>query len=148
MASDRLIKDFMTLDHARTAIHTALARVNSAYGQVVFNEWVLVSMRDNRGAILAYEGPRAESFKQRFTLDMAGMMKELAGQKLSVGDFAFATTAEGTNYDGCMRIGDTSYLFCNHTERTMDDIRENPLWRAAQKPWVELSQVIAANPVE
>lgn len=148
MACVRLIKNPMTLDDARKAIHTALARVNTAYGQEVFNEWVLVSLRADRGVILAYEGPRAESFKQRFTFDMAAMMKELAGQKLSVGDFAFATTAEGTNYDGCMRVGDTSYLFCNHTERTMDDIRENPLWRAAQKPWVEFSQVIATDPVE
>lgn len=138
----------MTLADARAAILTSLARVNVAYGQPLFNEWVLISLRSDRSAILAYEGPRAESYKKHFTLDMASMMKELAHQKLGVGDFAFATEAHGTHYDGCMRVGATSYLFCNHTQRTMTEIRQSPLWLSAQKHWVELSQAVSADPLE
>ncbi len=137
----------MTLAEARDAIHTALARANAAYGQPLFNEWVLVSLRADRGAILSYDGPRAESYKKQFTHDMASMMKELAGHKLVVGDFAFAAEAHGTHYDGCMRVGATSYLFCNHTQRTMTEIRQSPLWLNAQKHWVELSQTVSSDPL-
>ncbi|MBA3849570.1 MAG: hypothetical protein C0502_06185 [Opitutus sp.] len=137
----------MNLANARTAVAAALGRMNAAYGQPVFNEWVLVSLRADRGAILAYEGPRQEKYKQQFTLDLQTMLKELSGQKLGVGDFAFASDAAGTHYDACLRLGESSYLFCNHLTRTMREIRENPLWIEAQKPWVELSQKFLADPL-
>lgn len=138
----------MNLAAARPLIAAALARMNSAYGQAVFNEWVLVSLRADRGAIMAYEGPRAEKYKQQFTLDLGSMLKELAGQRLGVGDFAFASDAAGTHYDACLRLGDSSYLFANHLTRTMAEIRDNPLWLNAQKSWAELSQKFAADPLE
>jgi hypothetical protein len=138
----------MNLADARTVVSATLARMNSAYGDTVFNEWVLVSIRADRGAILAYEGPRPEKYKQHFTLDLSSMLKELAGQKLGVGDFAFAADAAGTHYDACLRLGDTSYLFCNHTTRTMTQIRQSPLWLAAQKHWAELSQKFAGDSLE
>jgi hypothetical protein len=138
----------MNLAEARDTVAAALTKMNQAYGQPVFNEWVLVSLRADRGAILAYEGPRAESYKQQFTTDVASMLKELAGHKLGVGDFAFATAAHGTHYDACLRLGDSSYLFCNHTTRTMTEIRATTTWLAAQRLWVELSQKFAADPLE
>lgn len=138
----------MNLADARHLVSTALARMNGAYGQTVFDEWVLVSIRADRGAILAYEGPRAETYKKQFTFDIASMLRELAGQKLSVGDFAFAADAHGTHYDGCMRLGESSYLFCNHTQRTMLEIRQSATWLAAQKAWVELGARFAGDPLE
>jgi hypothetical protein len=137
----------MNLVDARTSVAAALARMNAAYGEPVFNEWVLVSLRADQNAILAYDGPRPEKYKQHFTLDLASMLKELAGQKLGVGDFAFAADAPGTHYDACLRLGESSYLFCNHTTRTMTQIRQSPLWLSAQKSWVELSQLCAADPL-
>jgi len=138
----------MNLVDARTAVAAALARMNATYGETVFNEWVLVSLRADRNAILAYEGPRPEKYKQHFTLDLASMLKELAGQKLGVGDFAFAADAAGTHYDACVRLGETSYLFCNHTTRTMTQIRQSPHWLNAQKHWAEVCQKFAADPLE
>ena len=138
----------MNLADARPVIVSAFSRMNAAYGEPVFNEWVLVSIRSDRGAIMAYDGPRAEKYKQQFTLDLSSMLKELAGQKLGVGDFAFASDAVGTHYDACLRLGETSYLFANHITRTMAEIRQSPLWLAAQKPWVELSQKFGADPLE
>jgi hypothetical protein len=138
----------MNLADARSLIAAAMGRMNAAYGQPVFNEWVLVSIRADRGAIMAYEGPRAEKYKQQFTLDLGSMLKELAGQKLGVGDFAFASDAAGTHYDACLRLGDSSYLFANHITRTMTEIRDNPLWLNAQKAWVELSHKFAGDPLE
>lgn len=138
----------MNLVDARTLLVAALARMNAAYGETVFNEWVLVSLRADRNAILAYEGPRPEKYKQHFTLDLASMLKELAGQKLGVGDFAFAADAVGTHYDACIRLGEASYLFCNHTTRTMAQIRLSPHWLTAQKHWAELAARFATDPLE
>lgn len=138
----------MNLVDARALVSAALGRMNAAYGETVFNEWVLVSLRSDRNAILAYEGPRPEKYKQHSTLDLASMLKELAGQKLGVGDFAFAADAAGTHYDACLRLGASSYLFCNHTLRTMTQIRQSSLWLGAQKHWVELSQKFASDPLE
>ncbi len=137
----------MTLADARTVIAAAFARMNTAYGEPVFNEWVLVSMRADGGAILAYDGPRAEKYKQQFTRDLGSMLRELATHKLGVGDFAFASDAAGEHYDACLRLGDSSYLFANHVTRTMNEIRASAHWVNAQRAWVELSQKFAADPL-
>jgi hypothetical protein len=138
----------MNLADAHSTVSATLARMNSAFGQPVFNEWVLVSLRADRGAILAYEGPRADSYKKQFTFDIASLLREIASQKLSVGDFAFAAAAHGTHYDACMRLGESSYLFCNHTERTMSEIRQSATWLSAQKSWAEMGARFAGDPLE
>jgi len=138
----------MNLPDARTAIAAALSRMNAAYAETVFDEWVLVSIKAERGTILAYHGPRAESFKQSFTADIQPLRAEIANQNLAVGDFAFAPDATGTRHDACLRTGESSFLFCNHTSKSIADIRAKPLWRAAQKPFVQLSDLFRANPVE
>jgi hypothetical protein len=138
----------MTLDDARNATLATFGRMNAAYHQVVFDEWVLVSIKPDRSAILAYHGPRGESFKQTFATDILPLRAELAEQKLAVGDFAFAAGGAGTKHDACMRVGEAGFLFCNHTIKSMAEIRENPLWREAQKPFVELSSKFRADPLE
>ena len=138
----------MTLNDARTAITAALARMNAAYAETVFDEWVLASIKAERGTILAYTGPRADKFKQSFTADIQPLREELAHQNLTIGDFAFAPGATGTKHDACLRTGESSFLFCNQTTKTIADIRANPLWREAQKPFVQLSELFRANPVE
>ena len=137
----------MTLTDARPAIVAAFSRMNIAYTSPVFDEWVLVSLRPERGNILAYHGPRGETYKQRFTHDLASLLSELSGQKLGVGDFAFAAEAKGTHYDACLRLGESSYLFCNHTTKTMNDIRENPRWKDAQVHFAALSDKFRIDPL-
>jgi hypothetical protein len=138
----------MTLPDARTAITATLGRMNAAYAATVFDEWVLVSIKNERSAILAYTGPRAEKFKQSFSSDIQPLRAELANQKLAVGDFAFAPDGIGTKHDACLRTGESSFLFCNHTAKSIADIRTNPRWLEAQKPFVQLSELFRANPVE
>ncbi len=137
----------MNLADAHTHILTAFDRMNAAYGEPVFDEWVLASMRAEGGSILSYTGPRAENYKQSFRRDVQTMLTELAGQKLAVGDFIFADSAHGTHYDGCLRLGPSAYLFCNHTKRTMTEIRQHPLWREAQQSWAQLGHKFMADPL-
>jgi len=137
----------MTLADARPVILAALGRMNAAYAAPVFDEWVLVAFKPERGTLLAYEGPRPDTYKPQFTGDLLAMREELAGQKLGVGDFAFAAGAAGTQYDACLRLGDNSYLFLNHTARTMGDIRQNPRWREAQVHFAALSEKFRNDPL-
>lgn len=136
----------MNLEAARTAIIATLGRMNALYTKTVFDEWVLASIRPGSGIILAYQGPRAESYRQAFARDIQPLQAELGGHKLAVGDFAFVQNATSTQHDAVMRLGDAAYLFCNNIAQSMDDIRKSPLWLKAQGPWVQLSETVRKDP--
>jgi hypothetical protein len=138
----------MKLVTAEPLITTALGRMNALYSQIVFDEWVVLSLQDSRGGILAYHGPRAESYQRRFAVDVGPLRAEMEGKRLAVGDFEFAPEAAGTHFDACLRIGQASYLICNHTGKSMAEIRKNPLWLHAQKAFVEMSGKFRADPLE
>jgi len=138
----------MNLADARTTVIQTLGRMNSAYGQPVFDEWVLVKVAQEEGAILAYDGPRAEKYQRRFKSDMAPLQVEMTGRNMAVGDFEFAPNAHGAHFDACIRLGPRAYLFCNHTTRTMTEIRQDPRWLAAQKPFLDLATKVRSDPLE
>lgn len=137
----------MNLDTARTAVIQTLGRMKSLYGQPVFDEWVLVKLASESGAVLAYDGPRAETYQARFKSDIAPLQAEMEARKMVVGDFEFAPGAHGTHFDACIRLGPASYLFCNHTTKSMIEIRKDRLWLEAQKPFVELSAKFRGDPL-
>jgi hypothetical protein len=138
----------MNLADARSAIILALGRMNTLYRQPLFDEWVLVKLARESGAILAYEGPRKETYQRRFKTDIAPLQVEIEGRKMAVGDFEFAPNAHGAHFDACLRLGPAAYLFCNHTTKSMTDIRKDPHWLAAQKPFVELATQFREDPLE
>lgn len=140
----------MNLADARTAVIQALGRMNALYRQPLFNEWVLVKLarEQGAGAILAYDGPRADSYQTRFKSDISPLQAEIEARKLAVGDFEFARAAHGTYFDACIRLGAGAYLFCNHTTKSMIEIRKDPLWLEAQRPFVELASRFRADPLE
>lgn len=137
----------MHLEDARQAITAAITRMNTLYGQTVFDEWIMVSLRPGRGSILAYSGPRADTYKQQFGTDARALHAEIANQKLAAGDFVFAHSATGSQHDACLCLGETGYLFCNHTAKSMDEIRKSPLWLKAQTAFADLSEKFRADPL-
>jgi len=137
----------MKLADARNAIVLALGRMTSLYRNTVFDEWILVKLSADQNAILGYDGPRAEEYHRKFREDILPLQAELNQRRMAVGDFAFAPDAKGTRFDACIRLGPASYFFCNNTTRSMEDIRKNPLWLAAQKPFADLSEKFRADPV-
>ena len=138
----------MNLDTARSTVIAAISRMNALYNKPVFDEWVLVKLASEQGAILAYSGPRADSYQKKFKEDIRLLRDELESRHMAVGDFAFVADGDGTNYDACIRLGKGAYLFCNHTGKSMAEIRQDPLWREAQVPFVQLSQLFARDPLE
>lgn len=137
----------MDLATARPLIQDALARMNALYGHPMFDEWVVLSPGAGQGGVLAYFGPRVESFRASAAMD-AGPLRELtAGRTLAPGDFEFAPDAKGPRYDAFLKLGPTSFLVCNHTAKTMSEIRADPRWLKAQKVFFELSEKFRADPL-
>lgn len=97
--------------------------------------------------ILAYHSSRAESYKRNFQVDMTPLKTELGQEWLEIGNFVFVGPAHGTHFDACIRLGTSSYLFCNNTEKSMIDIRANSLWLNAQKLFLELSMLFGEDPL-
>jgi hypothetical protein len=137
----------MDLAVARTHIATALARMNTVYGQPVFDEWALLGLGGTQG-ILAYVGPRPDSFRRAVPDDAAPLRAEAASQPNSVGDLVFAIETGGTRFDAFLRAGESSYLVYNHTTKSMAEIRANPGWLRAQAVLFELGEKFRADPLE
>jgi len=137
----------MDLSAARQQIQASFARMDALYLRPVFDEWAILSPTAKTG-VLAYAGPRGESFRQRLPTDTEPLRAMVSGRPLEPGDFEFAAAAEGTRYDACMKLGTKCYLVCNHTARAMAEIRHDPKWLKAQKVFFELSEKFRADPLE
>ncbi len=136
----------MDLAAARTLAAAALTRINAVYGQPVFDEWAILGV--GAKGVLVYTGPRPERFRRDMAEDAVPLRAEAAGQPGGVGDLVFALEASGTRYDAFMRIGAASYLVCNHTKKTMAEIRANPGWLKVQPILFELGEKFRADPLE
>lgn len=137
----------MTLSEARLMISQCATRMNAKSGEVVFDEWAVVTLSGNGAKLAVYEGPRIEQFRLHFKADIRPLQAELEGRQLAVGDFGFAAEAVGTAYDACVRIGPTAYLWWNNTDASMTDIRKTGAWLPAQKTFMELCETFQKDPV-
>ena len=137
----------MDLATARQHIQASLERMNALYGKPVFDEWAVLSLAAKHGGLLAYHGPRVESFRASVPGDAKPLRVLTAGRSFAEGDFEFAPEAPGTRYDALMKVGAASFLVCNHTGRTMVEIRADPRWLKAQTVFVELSEKFRADPL-
>jgi hypothetical protein len=137
----------MRLDQTTELIKTCAAQMDAQYGQVVFDEWAIISLTIPKGRVLAYIGPRKKGFQKNFRTDVAALREGLLNPKYSVGDFEFARHGVGPAFEAFMVMGRGVYLICNNTVQSMDTITQDPLWLAAQVPFVELSEKVRDNPL-
>jgi hypothetical protein len=121
--------------------------MDAQYGQVVFDEWAIISLTIPKGRVLAYIGPRKEGFQKNFRTDVGALREGLLNPKYSVGDFEFARHGVGPAFEAFMVMGRGVYLICNNTVQSMDTITQDPLWLATQVPFVELSEKVRDNPL-
>ena len=135
----------MNLEQANQRIQKCADRMNSAYKKVVFDEWAVVSFMERKGRLVSYTGPRREDFQKNFANDIKELRVELLDNTHGVGDFEFARHGVGTGVEAFMILGLGIYLICNHTGKSMDDITKDPLWLAAQVPFVEMSDQFRAD---
>jgi len=137
----------MTLDQANKLIASCSDQMNAHYGKVVFDEWAIISLADNKGRLLSYNGPRKEGFQENFLADAGSLRAGLLATQHDPGDFDFSRHAVGTGFESFMVLGKGLYLICNNTAQSMDGIAKDPLWINAQVPFVELSDKVRADPL-
>jgi hypothetical protein len=138
----------MNLETAKKNIELCRGRMDALYQKPVFDEWVVVNFAQGKTDILAYIGPRAESFAKQFHRDSGPLFAEMQGKQYGVGDFEFVPQARGSHFDACMRLGETAYLLCNNTYGSMGDLRADARWLQAQKPFVNLTEKFRTDPLE
>ncbi|MGD0348791.1 MAG: hypothetical protein ABSB84_00515 [Verrucomicrobiota bacterium] len=137
----------MTLDEVNGLIKNCANQMNARYGNVVFDEWAVVSLAENKARILGYTGPRNDDFLKNFTRDLGTLRAELLGGHYGPGDFEFARHGIGTGFESFLVLGTGVYLICNNTRGSMDSITKNPRWLNAQVPFAELADKVRAHPV-
>jgi hypothetical protein len=137
----------MHLETARQNIEAAMDRMRACYLQPVFDEWAILSLSGKSGGVIAYQGPRAETFRRRLPEDAEPLRAITAGKDFAEGDIEFVPDAADTRYDAFMKVGPTSYLIFNHTVKTMTQIRADSKWLGAQAVLFELSEKFRADPL-
>ena len=137
----------MKLEQATKLIKSCAEEMDSRYKKVVFDEWAIISLVDNKGLLLAYIGPRKEGFQKDFLTDAGSLRAGLLARQHGVGDFEFARHGVGLAFESFMVAGEGIYLICNNTVQSMDNIAKDPLWLGAQVPFAELSEGFRADPV-
>ena len=142
-----LEKLFMTIDEAKKQISVCARQMDAQYKKPVFDEWAIISLADQKGHLLAYIGPRKAGFQKNFLADAGALRASLLSGKVNVGDFEFARHGVGTGFESFLVLGEGLFLICNNTVQSMDAITQDPLWLAAQVPFVELSDKFREDPL-
>lgn len=137
----------MTLDEAINSIKKCAGQMDGRYGKVVFDEWAIISLAENKARVLSYIGPRNDQFLANFVKDLGTLRMELVTDKYGVGDFEFARHGIGTGFESFLVLGRGLYLICNNTRESMDTIAKDPRWLEAQVPFAELSDKVRSNPL-
>jgi hypothetical protein len=137
----------MTLDDISARIKACAQQMDARYGAVVFDEWAVVSLAENKARVLFYTGPRNDEFLKNFVTDLGSLRTALRDVKYGAGDFEFSRHAAGSQLEAFLVVGVGLYLVCNNTRSSMDAIAKNPRWLGAQVPFVELAEAVRANPL-
>ena len=120
----------MTLDEAKSRINSCASQMDARYGNIVFDEWAVVSLAENTARVLAYIGPRNDDFLKNFAGDLGALRAELRDASYGIGDFAFARHGVGTGFEAFLVLGRGIYLICNNTRGSMDSITKDALARS------------------
>jgi hypothetical protein len=108
---------------------------------------IIASDAKVRGGVLAYSGPRPETFRAELRAEVQPLVTEASGRDLSPGDFEFTLDGAGTRHDAVLKVGADCFLLCNNTLKSMAEIRADPRWLKAQPMFFELSEKFRADPL-
>ena len=138
----------MNLNDAIFLIEGNVEQMNIAYRETMFDEWLVVDFRQNEGKAIYYSGPRGSEFEGSFAFDIEGFKGLLTTHDYQPGNFEFARLSGSTRYDSVITIGPRIYLICNHTGKSMFQIRQKPTWVTAMLPFLELADRFQRDPLK
>ena len=137
----------MTVEEMCEEIRVCANAMNERYGGLVFDEWAIISLAENRARVLFYTGPRNDVFLVNFVKDLGTLRSALLGGNYGTGDFEFSRYGVGTGIEAFLVLGQATYLICNNTAASMDIITKNPRWLGAQVPFVEMADKVRTSPL-
>ena len=139
----------MNLQSAVSRISNSLSKLDAAYGRPVFDEWAVLGLDGGQLKLHHYKGPNQEGFLAGFADNTLALRKELTEEQTGLGgEFSFTREGEGASMDAYICLGPEVYLFCNHTEKSMQEITQDPQWLNAQGEFLNLSQYFAVDPLD
>jgi len=136
----------VNLATARKWIQLCLIDADAAYGDTIFDEWMIVWMAGSHRDIVHYSGPRFEKATD-FQRDMQPLKTSIQGKHYHVGDLEFARDAEGTYFDMLLMAGSDVFIIFNNTEKSLSEISAISEWTDAQLPLAKLGEQFHADQV-
>ena len=136
----------MNLNEVIQLIERCSERMNVKYGDIVFDEWLIVHMGQT-DRILAHSGPRGEEIVLDFGTDTEAIHKLLQVNS-TVGDFGFTEEGHGTRFDAYTVIGKNLFVLWNRTEGATTHITQNRKWSPAQTELAAFADVVKKDPVQ
>ena len=137
----------MNLDEAIQAVKRCSESMNVKYGDILFDEWLIVHMGDT-DRILAHSGPRGEEIVLDFGTDTEAVHKLLQASSNSVGEFGFTDEGHGTRFDAYTVIGKNLFVLWNRTEGATSHLTKNRKWPLVQNELVAFSDAVKKAPVQ
>jgi len=137
----------MDLPTAEKLIQSYFRRFDAIYLRTLFDEWAVLGIGVDGERLIAYQGPRRETYRAQIPQDSRPLREAMAKKDYHVGDFEFAVEAHGMGYDACVKIGTAAYLICNNLAATMHEVRKDPQWFKVQPLWFELTQKFHDDPL-
>ncbi len=128
-------------------ITSALVRMQTVGGDPVFDEWILFRWSRREARLLDYAGTRLQTISTDLVRDLAPLADELSAGGYAPGHFFFSREAEGALFDAFIAVGPQTYAVFNNTEKSMDQITQDPAWQVAQVAFVEMSEAFGADPL-
>lgn len=136
----------MNLDEVIQLIEQCSQRINVKYGNVVFDEWLIVQMGQT-DKILAHSGPRGEEVVLDFGTDTEAIHK-LLQKNSNVGDCGFTEEGHGTRFDAYTVIGKNLFVLWNRTEGATTHITQNRKRSPAQTELAAFAEIVKKDPVQ
>jgi hypothetical protein len=140
----------MTLQDAAQLVRLADIAMKKDYKRAVFDEYAIVGAVGKQANLFWYEGPRKSEFVREFDTETAALRAESRSRftnRYEIGDFEFTPEGVGSQSEAFLVLGDGLFLICGNTQLSMAQIEKDPLWRAAQKHFVDLSDHFRLNPL-
>lgn len=143
----------MNLSEIQIAVQTALDAMNRIYDpkgmKEVFDEVLLVSFYGDALHLDWHMSTRNEQeIRASFLKDFKLIRAEVIEGDYLPGDFHFDNEAEGSVFDSFIYIGRGQYLVLNSVELSMNEVKEQGNWIAAQPHFVNLAAQFEGNSSE
>ncbi|MCC5838659.1 MAG: hypothetical protein JJT96_00935 [Opitutales bacterium] len=138
----------MKLNIAVEVAKRGFARMEKAFKRPLFDEWAIIAVRPDSFEVLHYSGGREDRFATEFAEDSV-KIRAMMGECLdNPGHFEFVRDADGAQVDAFIVAGIDRLLICNNGTYSMNQITKDPMWTAAQEPFLLLAEKFRADPLE